>query len=141
MGEMADDLIDRMWEQHWAREDQEWYSYPPDRRRRSSYPKRVVCRFCNDHGVYWLLVKGKYKLYNRADQTLHACGFSRPTNADGFEEVETERPLREGLRSLRTGELICPCNRGYASEMDGLCRRCRRSSPPDRIPTLEELGI
>lgn len=28
-------------------------------------------------------------------------------------------------RSNRTGKLICGCGRGYASEVDHTCRRCR----------------
>lgn len=28
-------------------------------------------------------------------------------------------------RSLRTGRIICRCGRGYGSEYDGQCTRCR----------------
>lgn len=30
------------------------------------------------------------------------------------------------MRSFRTGRLICSCTSGYASEVDGLCGKCRR---------------
>lgn len=28
-------------------------------------------------------------------------------------------------RGSRTGQVICQCGRGYGSEFDGLCYRCR----------------
>lgn len=33
--------------------------------------------------------------------------------------------MARAVRSLRTNRLICGCGKGYASEYDGLCYRCR----------------
>lgn len=71
MGEIADYMIDRMLEDHFADEDGE--------------PAIVECKRCGKGGLHWEEDNGNWRLAN-AKGLLHVCDTS--SAADDFEVLE-----------------------------------------------------
>lgn len=54
--------------------------------------------------------------------------------------MKTNPTIQQDERSYRTGQPICECGKGYGSELDGLCTRCRGVSAHEAARPVTRQG-
>jgi len=95
MGDIADDIVDSLFDDSGSRWDD--YDPEPDRvfPRRSSF---VVCAYCKKSGFYWEKLEGKWRLYVYGTTELHECKAWRKS-------LKLTRKEKKGVNRLRNNML------------------------------------